>query len=428
MKITPCFKRIFKISSLGLLTLVCSHAFASGFKLEFQSPSVLADGGDAAVIDDASTNWYNSAGLVNLPHQWVGALTYVYSGTTYAGNATVPASPVGSAYSVGGSASAHNNSFLPAIHYAYPVNDRYSLGVSVVPAWGLLEDYGDNSIIRYSLTRVYTRTLDIAPSVAMRLNQQWSVGVGPDFHYFTVQSKSKARTNLVTPTDSISRFTADDWSYGGHIGLMYQLSDATRFGLNYRSKIVMNLEGDSSFLDPSFILPAGETNNFRLQIPMPPVTSLSAYHDMTPCWALMGTINYDQWSVLRNFHGRNVQTIGAVIPSLVQPQGLQNTIDLAFGTHYKLNDQVLFRGSVKYVPTPTRSRYRDVNFPDAPKLGFNFGLHYAYNQKLASDFIVAHVFTKTSGINSVNPLSLASLSGRVRTSIDLLGAQIVYNI
>ncbi len=427
--LTHCFKKTFKISQLGLLSLLASSVFAAGFKLEFQSPAVLADAGDAAVIDDASTNWYNSAGLVYLPQQLVGSLIDVYADTKYAGFATTPATPVGTATSVNGTASAHNNSILPAFHYVYPFMNRYAAGISVVPAWGLLEDFGNNSIVRYDLTRIYTRTIDIAPSLSAKINRQWSVGAGPDFHYFTVQSRAKSHTNLATGNvDSIARFTADDWSYGGHLGVMYQATDSTRIGLNYRSRIVMNLEGDSAFLDPTGTLPSGETSAFKLQVPMPPTTSLSVYHDMTPCWALMGTLAYDQWSVLRNFHGQNVQSIGTVEPALVQQTHMQNTIDVGVGTKYKLTDRWMLRGSVKYEPTPTISTYRDINFPDAAKLGINFGVHYDFSKKLAMDAIYAHVFTKTVGINSVNPLSGAALSGHVRTSIDLAGAQVVWNI
>lgn len=53
---TRCFRKLFKLGSLGLIAALSSQAYASGYKLEFQSPSVLADAGDAAVVEDAGTN------------------------------------------------------------------------------------------------------------------------------------------------------------------------------------------------------------------------------------------------------------------------------------------------------------------------------------------------------------------------------------
>jgi long-subunit fatty acid transport protein len=49
---------------VGVMTSWSLQAAASGYKLEFQSAATLADSGDAAVVEDAGTNWYNSAGLV----------------------------------------------------------------------------------------------------------------------------------------------------------------------------------------------------------------------------------------------------------------------------------------------------------------------------------------------------------------------------
>ena len=164
-------KGLLRVSSLSLVTLISTQAYASGFKLEFQSPSVLADAGDAAVVEDAGTNWYNSAGDVYIPHQVVGALTELYSRTSFDGTATAPSIivPGVSTFNGAGRATSNSNVFLPAIHYNFPFHDnRMAVAVSVVPSWGLMEDYGEDSIVRYDLVNIYTRTVDIAPSFRPR--------------------------------------------------------------------------------------------------------------------------------------------------------------------------------------------------------------------------------------------------------------------
>ncbi len=450
------FKKLFQLSGLGIATLLSSQVHAAGYKLEFQSASILSDSGEAAVVEDAGTNWYNAAGLVYLPRQFVGSLINLYAPSTFSGNVNAPSTinqlppPLNlfaNNFKANGTASSHADSLLPALHYALPLNHRWALGLSIVPAWGFTEDYGESSLLRYNLTRVYTKTIDISPSVALRINDQWSIGLGPDFHYFSAESKSHVRTegNLLpsppfppntrvgTFGDSITRFTGDKWGYGGHIGVLYRYDDSTRIGLHYRSKIMMNLEGFSDFGTDS--LGFFESNIFKLAIPLPPVTTLSIYHDMTPCWALMGTIAYDQWSVLRDYHAKNViqppttpgSTTGVIIPDVVVQQHMHNTFDLSMGTHYKFNEKWMLRFNVKYLQTPTTTEFRDTNFPDGPKLGFQIGSRYQINPCLAVDMIYGHVFVKTVGINDVNPVSGAIANGRERTSIDLVGGQIVWN-
>lgn len=425
-------KKIVTFSSIGLITALSSQVQASGYKLEFQSPAVIADSGEAAVVEDAGTNWYNAAGLVYLPQQIVGAGTYFYGASSFSGTATAPDSTGsgGPTFTQTGSASSHPNVLLPALHYNLPFKERYAFGISVVPAWGLLENYKDGSMVRYNLVSIYTKTIDISPSFAMLINPQWSFGLGPDLHYFELQSKSHSNTTFVTGgNDTITRYTANDWAWGGHIGVLFRLDNCTRFGINYRTKIMNNLKGYSDFSAPP---PIGvfETNNFSLPFPMPPTTTLSAYHDMTPVWAMMGTIAYDQWSIIRNFHGQNIAAPPPTGPiqSLVLTQRLSNTFDYGIGTHYKLNERWMMRANMKYLPTPTNNTYRTLAFPDGAKLGFQIGARYQMNKKIALDGVYGHVFVRHAGINDVNPLTNALANGTVHTGIDLVGAQIVWDI
>ncbi len=422
------FKRkVISLSVLGFLAAMSSEANAAGYKLEFQSASVLADAGEAAVVEDAGTNWYNSAGLVYLPQQIVASMIGVMQRTQFSGASTAPFPPPPGAsplspfnYNVTNShASSYPSNLLPAFHYVLPFKDRYAFGISVVPAWGLMEDYGEKSDVRYSINHISTKTTDVSPSLAMKINDKWSVGAGADIHYFAIQN----RFQVLNPIsgDAVSRYSANNWGLGWHAGVLYRVSDATRIGLNYRSKIVMNLDGDSDFTG------GFATNNFKVNIPLPPTTSLSVYHDVTPVWALMGTIAYDQWSVIQYYYGQNLATpFGPT--NAVLPQNFNNTFDFSIGTHYTLNAQWMLRGSLKYVATPTVNSSRTLSFPDGDKYGINLGARYQVNKKVAVDMIIAHVFTKSAHINDINPLTGATSVGHTNTDINLAGAQLVWDI
>jgi long-chain fatty acid transport protein len=412
-------KKLIGFSVLSLMAAFSSQAQASGYKLEFQSPSVLADGGDAAVVEDASTNWYNSAGLVYLPQQLTLSSFDVYQQIQFSGTTTAFYPPGSIYYNPTAKASSYPNSILPAFHYALPFKERYAVGISVAPAWGLAEDYGESSSVRYSLNHISTKTLDISPSFAAKLDDKFSIGLGPDFHYFYIQNRVHA-FNPPFP-DSVARYSGDDWGTGWHAGVLYRATDATRIGVNYRSKIVMHLTGDSDFSG------GFSTNQFAVNIPLPPTTSISIYHDFTPAWALMGTIAYDQWSVIKSYVGQNIMTpFGPTTVAL--PQNFNNTFDFSLGTHLKVCEKLMLRGSLKYQNTPTNNTNRGLAFPDAPKLGVNVGGRYTINKKLAVDMIYAHVFVQNVRINDVNPLTGATAVGYNKTDINLLGAQLVWDI
>lgn len=412
-------KKIVGSCVLGLMTAWTLQANAAGYKLEFQSASTLADSGDAAVVEDAGTNWYNSAGLVYLPQQLALSGIEVYQHTKFAGTITNPGAPG----PVSATANSYPNAFLPAIHYVYPFKERWAAGISIVPAWGLMEDYG-NTNLRYNLLRLYTKTIDVAPSLALRMNDQWSAGLGPDFHYFSVSSKNAVNTPTLGG-DSLSRYSADHWNEGWHAGLLFRVNDATRVGLNYRSRIVMHLQGYSSLgLNGVGSL---ETNQFSVNIPLPPTTSLSVYHDMTSRFAMMGTVTYDQWGILNAYNAHNFQSATG-LTDVSLPQNMSNTVDWGLGIHYKLNQQWMLRANAKYEPTPTNSKDRDVSFPDGDKLGVQIGARYQINDKLMLDLIYGHVFVKQVNIGLTNPGTAVATNGHSNTSINLAGAQLVWNI
>src|SRR5579871_5584338 len=87
-------KRIIGSCVVGLMTAWSFQAGAAGYKMEFQSASTLADSGDAAVVEDAGTNWYNSAGLVLLPQQLAMSGIEIYQHTKYSGTVTAPGIPL----------------------------------------------------------------------------------------------------------------------------------------------------------------------------------------------------------------------------------------------------------------------------------------------------------------------------------------------
>jgi long-chain fatty acid transport protein len=416
---------LIKVVSFSSIAIMATQAYAAGYRSESQSVSTLASSGDAAVIEDASTNWYNSAGLNYLPQQLVLSSIVIYAPTKFSGTVVAPQLD-GGAYMATGKASSHPSHFIPAMHYARPINERLAFGISVVPAWGLSNDYGEQSIARYSLVNVKSRSIDIAPSLAYKLNDHFSIGAGPDVNYFSVNSKAHVRTQGASGTanDSYINYEAHDWAYGGHIGLLYRVDDDTRFGINYRSKLVMHLRGDSEFqLDN---LQNFANNDLKLLLPLPPVTTLSAFHRLNSQWAMLATIAYDQWNVIKTYRVENLQQPSGTA-NVILPQYMRNTFDVGMGAHYQYSENVLLRGSFKYQMTPVVNQNRGLQFPDGNKLGINVGSRMQLNKKLALDLLYSHVFVNETTVNDQNPLSHAQAIGKARSSIDLVGAQLVWN-
>lgn len=419
-----------QILRAGLLTALfsCSTTtLASGFYLPFNNSADLGEAfaGGAALAQDASTNYENAAGLVLLPHQQivisaVNAAKYTdFRGTNFNPGYGLPSYESGGAHS---SVSA----VIPGLHYALPVNDRWAFGISVTAPYGLGNDYSDVSIARYNTTASTIKTIDIGPSVAYKVTDKLSIALGPDALWIDLNLKNMVRTQPATTQDSLSLSEASSWGYGWHGGVLYQFTPTTRVGLSYHSQVVEQLRGDSKFyVNGGLAFPSGviSSDTAKSTLPLPPLTTLSAYHEITPQWAVMGSINYMEWSVYKKDRIQNVATpLG--LTTVVVPKYFQNTWRYALGTSYAVSKQWLLRTGVDYEQGVSNNTDRDLLLPDGDAIGVFVGAHYQPTSSIGLDAGYSHRFFENVKINNTSSITGNTLVGDSRTNTDVIGLQV----
>ena len=144
------------IPATGSLALIPTVAGASGFALLEQSASRLgtAYAGTAAAADDATTVFFNPAGMTSLrePEAVVSA-SGIEITSEFRNDSSVAAfaQPLGDN---GGDAGDWN--FLPAAYFVLPVGDELAFGVGVNAPFGLKLIYGNGWIGRFQGLRATT--------------------------------------------------------------------------------------------------------------------------------------------------------------------------------------------------------------------------------------------------------------------------------
>ena len=266
------------------------------------------------------------------------------------------------------------------------------------------------------------------------MNDQFSIGAGLDFD----RSIARIDATIGFPVgalgisgDSISKNNAYGWGYGGHIGLLYQMDQQTRFGLAYRSRISTHLTGFSTLTGP---LVSNTTNSIQLRtfnatLVFPPMTTLSGYHDINSQWAVQGSVNYIQWSsipsvlTLKNIAG--LPPITPVVDSVLQ--NYSNTWYLAGGVNFKPTDRWLLRAALAFDQTPVKSTERNVLLPDGNRIETSLGAHYQASKYVGFDVGWTHVFIHDVSIDLTSALSTqrSRTTGSYRSHGDLVGAQAV---
>lgn len=429
------------LTTTVLLGTACP-VWSNGFFLPEQNVTNLgtAYAGTGSLAIDASTNFYNAAGLTRLcGDQWVfgGVLVqphttlHVTRGTTSFGNPLTPRSTRPKNFTV-----------IPSMHYGSKINDQLAWGISMITTFGSKTNYRNKSVARYMATRSELVTVDIAPSVAYRINDCLSLGGGFDVVY--VMARLDSKIGYGDPfTDGYFKNKGSRTTYGAHIGALYELDDCTRFGLSYRSHLTARLKGHSltklSALIPSptGLVPAPTQevlwHRARANINLPDTALLSGYHDLNECLAVVGDVQWFHWK--RYKHLKIRYDDGS---NLFAVQDWKNTYRFALGGIYQYTPEWQLKIGGSFDKTSTRDRTRNIYIPDQNQTAAAVGARYQWSKCIAIDMGYVHVFYKKARIYQTaaiasGPMFAAgqpaqSIFGKVKNGIDAIGLQLTWDV
>ncbi len=446
MKHRNAIKQLLNLGLVSLLATLSSHALASGFQL-FEYNGVTAGdagAGGAAIAEDASTGFINPAGLTRLKSsQVVIAGSSVLASTAFEGSSTWRYKNI-FPYQASGRANGGAFALIPAFHYALPLNSNVVFGFGVTVPFGLATHYAKDAFTRYATTSSEINAIDISPSLGFKVNEQLSLGFGVDVMKLTASLDSVGGLPSVPgfgpQVDSTSQNEASDWGYGWHAGMLYQVAPATRVGLSYRSQAVFHPSGTSTLTGhlagpPPYNKPMVGTSTVTTDVTLPPMTSLSVYHDVNDRLAVMGSAHYTQWTtikslVLHNVLSAKTDTNPSGLIDVGLPLNFRNTWRFAVGANYKLNQNWLLRAGVGYDQTPVNDADRSLRLPDANRTLLSLGTHYQATKTIGLDLGYTHVFMNNAPIHSTTESGASSTenTGISKGSVDLIGAQITWNL
>ena len=139
-----------------------------------------------------------------------------------------------------------NDTIVPRVFYIEPITDRLSASFTILGA-GFSDDLGDWPG-RYFIESYDSVLISAFPSLAYRINDQWSVAGSLALSYSSFEQERAVR-NIFDPGfgDGKSELETDGFEVGFGLSTLYQSSERTRWGLTYQSEIEPDQDGDSDF-------------------------------------------------------------------------------------------------------------------------------------------------------------------------------------
>jgi len=442
----------------ALAALLPAAGSASNFQLTEQSVTSLgrAHSGGAATAEDASSNWYNPAGLSNLTGAEVmGGYSLIRFGADFSKTSATDAIGQPLSGGEGGSVGKKGGPFF--VYYSRPINDKWTFGFGVNTPFGLATKYDNDSIFRYQAIYSSVVVVNYNPNLAWKVNDQFSLGFGIDYQYMNVKLTNDVdygaicfgQVNPTTCTALGLTPQSDDGFFSAHaagtgtgfnLGALWDVSSDTRFGASYRSKVKHSLTGNLSFTNVPAVFatqaqfqPQGASADFDT----PQLFSLSYFHQIDEKWSITADYSYSGWS---SFDKLQINFANAGTKPAIVDEGLSNASRYAVGVDYKYSDDWTFRSGVALdkspVPDPTAASATTTNdlnasrtarLPDGDRRWVAFGATWHTTEHSQWDFGYAHLFLGSSlAFDQLNANGQDHIVGTFKADADIFGVSYRY--
>jgi len=455
-------------------TLLPSIGLASGYKINEQSAAGMgtAHAGRAAMAEDASVVFYNPAAMTQLNGaQLSTGFTYINGDGEFEGTSTNAAQFPGANEGYDNGGDFLGEKVIPFFYYVRPVNEAVSVGLGVFTPFGTETDYNDNFVGGAFADKTALLSVEIQPSIAYQVNEQLSIGGGIDIVYMKGTLSKYVDllpyNALVTGLDNTAfigyenhyEVSGDDWGVGWNLGAYYQLTEKTTLGVTYRSEIEIDLEGDSSFEDPSGMLFYSSATNSvigpidsrdqasKVPLTTPESVRLSVTHQINDALLLQAGATWTGWSSFKNFDVIATENIsGGLGDGYADPSDLsglgngyvghiqeewKDVWAAALGATYQLNDKIALRAGYAFDESPVTDEYRTARVPSSDRQWVTAGAQYIVDANWSFDLGAAYLFMDAMSLNEVNKAldntqkDQASLQGEYE--IDVFGLALQAN-
>ena len=369
---------ILLLSIATTLLLAATSAFAGGIYLsEYGTPVSLGTAGSANVVNNKSADavYTNPAGMTGIKED------VILSGL----QVLIPQVRFDSDIAEAGGSDGGNAAdpvAIPSLFVVKKLPNDFSAGIAITAPLGGGVDYGSNFVGRYQANRSMLSGLGLSSSVGYKINDQWSVGAGVTAIYTTMDSDvSIKQENIIgepLPDGEISINQIDGWSPQGFFSVNWQPTQKVLFGLLYRTKSSVELDGDLSvkgIQNPLINEITGNLDDIKVDLDYAQLIRFGVQYHATDNLTLVADFDWEDWSELGK---ERIEIGGLPTGPVIQHADFKwkDTYHVGAGAIYQLDDGGKFvSGGLGYDSSPVDDKDRTFILPidEQFKFGVAFG-------------------------------------------------------
>ena len=433
--------------------------FAGGFALIEEGASGLGNAyaGAAAVSHDASTVWFNPAGMTELKEKELLVAGHVIGvnsdfsdeGTTL--NSAFGGGFVDPDFATAGDVDAGGVAVLPNLYYVHPLRGGVTLGIGVSIPFGNSTDYDEDWVGRYQAVESGVTAVDINPSIAYRVNEHLSIGGGISLQYLTATLGNAVDTDAVCiglfppdvcvgagltqpgtrANDGFALVEGDSVAFSVNVGALFKPGTGTNIGLAFRSGIEHELDGDAEFTTNPVLagiltqagIPLFVDGGVTADASLPPTAMFSIAHKANDRIELLADATWTGWS---SFDELRVEFDNPIQPDTFNTLAYEDVWRVSAGVNYEFSDRLILRGGVALDQDPTPSaQLRTSRIPGNDRFWLAFGAGYEFSDRVGIDVGFAHLMLDDTPIANVSESAGGTTTrGVFEANANILSAQV----
>ena len=382
-------------SLLAVSILLASQVHAAGFQVVEHSASGLgrAFSGDGAIGDNATEMSANPAVMTLFKKaQFSGAISIidpeldVYDETNSQGANDI--APV---------------QYVPAAYFVSPINDQWAWGIGMFTSYGVTTDYPTDIAAGDMAGKTSLISFNINPNIAYRINEHFSIGAGVSLVYAQAELKrSQGAISALTggsASDPLISMKGDTFGYNWDVGALFEINENNRFAASYHSSTELKFK-DGDFKDyTGAVLGAPGKTDADLNIDLPDVVELSAFHQLNNQWAIHYSWQWTNWSKFQQLEATSNNCNNGTC--FTKTEHYEDNQRWSIGTTFQPTDSLILRAGFAY---DEQAGAATLSIPDTDRYWYTAGLTYFWTQDLSFDAGFAYIDSKGGKFDETNAL------------------------
>lgn len=283
---------------------------------------------------------------------------------------------------------------LGSIYAAYQYDPNLFFGVALTAPFGQktvapLPWPGQNLSVRAEAA-----SFEGNPIVGYKFNDMISAAVGLRV---TGASGKISRALAPSPTaPNVAELDISGVGVGWNAGVTVTPWAGTEIALGYRSALNINLDGQTT-LPPVAPLPG--VFNISGNIPLPDQANLGLRQRITDSIALLGTVEWQNWSRLQDLPFTFTSGPATGRPATTLAFAFRDAWYLAVGGEYRLLEPTTLRAGIGYEITPVTDAVRDPTVPYNDGWRFSLGVTHEVTPAITLDLGYSYIMVNSMPIN-----------------------------